>query len=273
MKIALTIFAAAVAAANANSLRESVQESLEVDAEKNNAVCLEIYNSWWTNREEEKVRSNIVALDSTCSQWDGFENRDKCNFKSARGSSVSAADKKAACVMVGAHNYKCQANPCNQYNTGKCTVQDTSGQCMWFTKSDMNKANKHWQTKADEATSTAQKDTYLDRKIPSYGCHRNPCNKPGYKNEPRKLCRSGDYNVPDLYKCTWCNGEGKLKGKGMGCQATTVETNAACAKVNGADLQSSVYYVKGKSGCQCSADYTLCEDAVSNRNGNMVKKK
>jgi hypothetical protein len=89
---------------------------------KNHAVCYEVVNSWFVSREQDKTRAQITSLDATCSVFDSQPLT--CNVKSSRTDpSLTADQKNALCTTVGAHDKRCLSNPCNNLNTGDCTLQ------------------------------------------------------------------------------------------------------------------------------------------------------
>ena len=138
---------------------------------KNHAVCYEVVNSWFVSREQDKTRAQITTLDATCSVFDGQPLA--CNVKSSRTDpSLTADQKNALCTTVGAHDQRCLSNPCNNLNTGDCTLQvsdssfpsqillcltllalrfrfrpsalqNSKGQCYWFWGKEFTIYNKY----------------------------------------------------------------------------------------------------------------------------------
>jgi hypothetical protein len=229
----------------------------------NHAVCYEIAASWWAPREEDKTRAAITAMDTDCDVF--TNNAEACNNKSLRpavdgqGNPYTDAQKNAACTMVGAHSKRCIGNPCNSYNLGTCTIQDTAGQCVWFAKDSKEFAvYQKWRT-----------NNGLDP-VAGFGCYRNPCNQPGLDQTIKtNECAARSMPEKNGWQCTWCAGvvNGKadsvLFGKGMGCQLTTPTTKAACAPVsNSAVAKASVMQAVADNNCQCSTDYTWCQKDV-----------
>lgn len=272
----IAVVGLAVASVEGSALRESVQNALEAETQKNPPFCLCNWNKWWSVRTADKTRTDITTLDATCAQFS--DDPTLCNEKTSRSSSMSKSDQNAACTMVGAHSKRCIANPCNHYNTGDCTLSNTGGVCVWWTTAMVNKINAYY-----------KENNVLDytgnvKQIKGHGCYRNPCNMPGYGNSPKKECNAGtgDFSVPGVYRCHWCDGEGVLKGSGMGCQmemfngveftSDVCDSTAECAPVNTPSVQNSVYYRNNNFNCQCSNDYTYCELAVSERGGEYTKK-
>jgi hypothetical protein len=97
-------------------------ESIVRAPPKNDPVCYEIVKTWFVAREGDKTRATITAMDSTCSVFDGEPLN--CNVKSSRTDpSLTATQKSALCTTVGAHDKRCLSNPCNNLNTGDCTLQ------------------------------------------------------------------------------------------------------------------------------------------------------
>lgn len=262
-KFTAVLVATLVAAVHGASLRESVQQSLELE-KKNNAVCDQILNSWWPERVALKTRDTAVAMDDVCAQWNGKP--DLCNFKTNRVKGSAGYD--ASCRMVGANNHRCLSNECNQYNNGLCSIQDTQGNCRWYTKAQVKINNDYWTKKAAATTDGTLKAQHNSNIKPGYGCYRNPCNQPGYRNDPRSDCNNGVFDVPGLFSCTWC----QIKNQGMGCQATKPTTDAECAKVNQKGSQGNVYQKKDNKNCQCSIEYPQCKMEVDARSGDYVKK-
>lgn len=105
----------------------------------------------------------------------------------------------------------------------------------------------------------------IDKSIPGFGCHRNPCNLPGYGTTTSSCPK---LSVPGTFECTYCKGAGDccgLKGKGMGCQLTVPTTTANCAVVNGNQVDKTcIWERQADSNCQCCDDYPACKDLISN---------
>jgi len=231
--------------------------------EVNHPVCYEVLKTWWPVRIEDKTRAAINTMDTDC---DVFTNNEQaCNNKSQRpavdgqGNPYTDAQKNAACTMVGAHNKRCIGNPCNSFNIGTCTIQDTAGQCVWFAKDSPEfAAYQKWRT-----------NNGLDQ-VAGFGCYRNPCNQPGLdQNIKTNQCAARSMPGKNGWECTWCAGvlnnknDPLLFGQGMGCQLTTPTTKAVCAPVsNSAVSKPSVMQAISNSNCQCSTDYTWCAQAV-----------
>ncbi|GBG34233.1 Hypothetical Protein FCC1311_104572 [Hondaea fermentalgiana] len=223
--LALLLLATATVSALGGSLRDTLQLTLEQTMQekprceqKSDIVCYEILDAWWSDREALKVGDELNEMDSTCSQFTDYP--DACNNARARTRDVigttlydrikdNEEELRTPCTMVGAKSKRCIGNPCNQYNLGTCTVQETQGQCFWYTKEMVKEVNKYYDEHPD----------IEPRKIPGHGCYRNPCNLPGEGT---------------VFQCTYCKGPGDrcLKKRGMGCQMTKAATEAECAPIN-----------------------------------------
>ena len=254
----LVVVAALVGSASAQdgglcgeaAMATTSDEARQLGAPKNHAVCYTIADTWWGTREAQKTRASVTNTDDLCAAWDNQP--ELCNQISARAglTGYTAAQLSALCSTVGAHDQRCLANPCNNLNTGDCTLQSTQGQCTWWWGKNFTDYN-----------------TFLVSKgltpLPVHGCYRNPCNMPGYgKQQTACPLRSAE----GLFTCTWCQGAGDkvLLGRGVGCQMTVPTTSAGCAPVNSPNVQkSSIMQSIAKNTCQCSMNYAACAQIVN----------
>jgi len=258
MKFGAVILAGLAAAINGESLRAAVQAGLELEKPKIDKVCYDILNSWWPVRKAEKdAQHDSTALDKKCAYFNGQP--DLCNKKSTRASAgVPAEYQDLACTMIGAHNHTCVSNKCNSMNTGDCTLQDTAGECVWYTAQQVKETNAFWKANGS------------DERLASHGCYRNPCNRPGYGKITKETCASFS---TDRFKCTWCTGYGRFKHEGMGCQIRKhAKTTAECAFVNKFPPNERSLIVQSVTNrtCQCNKAYSLCADLVDSRAGAFV---
>jgi len=276
MKIALF---AGLATAHALNLRESVKTSMSGNSNpnKNSPICYEILQTqWWTERTTTGMLGVQTQMDAYCKPFVGQANEEICNSASARqaaydsmgsaawnamyyGGSATAQDMtnglQSACTMVGAKNHTCIGNPCNSLNEGSCMIAQTQGQCVWYTPANVATIN---------AYRAADPSTRWGSTIPGHGCYRNPCNIPGTGKQSNATCVP--YSVPELFTCTYCKGanDPQLKGQGMGCQMTSLNswnTENICAPVR-LDSNVPAGSVYGRTvnptNCQCSARYSQC---------------
>ena len=230
-----------------------------VTAVVNHPVCYKIANTWWPTRLKDKTRATITTMDAECAVFTNdataCTNKSQRTATNSQGVPYTAAQMNAACTMVGAHDKRCIGNPCNSFNIGTCTVQETSGQCMWFEKDSKEFATyQRWRSKNG-----------MDP-VAGFGCYRNPCNQPGLDQTVKSNeCAARSMPGENGWECTWCAGanDPKLFGLGMGCQATTATTKAKCAPVsNSAVSKASVIFAVANTNCQCSTDYTWCAKTV-----------
>mmetsp|Transcript_15479 Transcript_15479/g.25319 ORF Transcript_15479/g.25319 Transcript_15479/m.25319 type:complete len:283 (+) Transcript_15479:56-904(+) len=251
----------------ADSLQASLRASLGKVNKKNHPVCHEIVGSggWWDQRVVQMDPDrDVVPSDQKCMAFNN--NREKCLYKSAR---EDGDDKDVACTLVGAHSGQCVGNPCNSYNMGNCTIQQTAGQCVWLTDENLAIVNAQYAS-IGRATLTG------------HGCYRNMCNIPGLGRSTRETCFQNSIPLPGkvmtsdinqstddfLFKCTYCAGAGDtlLKGKGVGCQIDHLETDSKCAYVNSRGIpKSSIFRRKANHKCQCSDEYSNCKSLVTGR--------
>lgn len=208
----------------------------------NHPSCYKILNTWWDKRTNHISSIKTSDWDNVCSIFNG--DREACiNTGVGRDDyNVTDKEKNTPCVMLGAHSDLCVSNPCNHFNTGKCTLQHTGGLCNWITKKQAKKFGLQ------------------------YGCQRNPCHIGGLgKTDPDECEERG---IPGLMECTYC----KIKDKGMGCQRVDVTTSAKCAPVN-EDVapKSSIWIHRKKKSCQCSNNIQLCLDEIAS-DKNYVKR-
>lgn len=206
----------------------------------NEPICNDILKSWWKGREAyvNAVNNNndLGSQGTYCAQFSG--NATLCEDPKARNNS------QIACVIEAAGSQKCVGNPCNQYNSGNCTLQATGGLCVWYTQDDINTINKN-----------ASKDKQINT---GHGCYRNPCNGPGNLNDgnAEQNCYNTTLRGNALYSCTYC------KGNEMGCQiANALNTTATCAQVNrngNGVSKSSIWEHHGNTNCQCSVGSAFC---------------
>mmetsp|Transcript_7708 Transcript_7708/g.15295 ORF Transcript_7708/g.15295 Transcript_7708/m.15295 type:complete len:303 (+) Transcript_7708:76-984(+) len=255
--------------ANDSTLRGSLQQALQeagtksyaqTCAQKSDPVCYELLDTWWNTREAQKGRAALSVLDEQCDTFTDFA--DACNDMTQRtlantNTTIYAkivADPELqtiACTMVGAHSKRCIGNPCNHYNLGNCTIQETQGQCFWYTTAMVKQVNKYYDAHPEIDAS----------KIPGHGCYRNPCNLPG---EGSTIDKCPGLST-DIFTCTYCKGPGDkcLKGRGMGCQLTTPTTSAECAYVNDNDVaKASIWERVDQQNCQCSDLFTQCNSTI-----------
>ncbi|GBG29359.1 Hypothetical Protein FCC1311_055812 [Hondaea fermentalgiana] len=266
--LAIALLASAgIAGIGAVDARETMlrgEESLESrdlgsNNRTNHPVCSEIVDEetgWWESRVQLRanyftVESLVTDLDNYCTNYN--DDPDACRDPSMRSSytDLSEEELKASCIMMGSSDRRCVGNPCNQYNTGECTLQATAGRCVWLTKKQTNKANK-----------------YLGEKIYlGHGCYNNVCHAKAVGRGKLTDEECEDFSIPGVMDCTWCQGGKKypeLKGQGVGCQMTTARTTAKCAPVNNKNIdKSSIWEQLSNPKCQCSSTYTLCNAAVS----------
>ncbi len=232
-------------------------EARELRSRVSHPVCFTIASSWWNARLADKVRALANEADLLCQAYD--QAPELCNNINARGNltGLSPAQLDARCSTVGAHSKRCLGSVCNSLNEGSCSVQATSGKCVWIPKPDISKYNE-----ALNATGRAP--------LPGFGCYRNPCDRPGY-DEVRGANGCAASSVPGFYQCTWCAGaaDKELFGLGMGCQATVPTTLAACAPVNNRAVPKSTVFVavNHPTRCMCRADKNVCEIIVTDSRG------
>lgn len=237
--------------------------TLKAKKNKNHVSCYDILNTWWNDRvdliKELKQDNNLITWDTICSKFNGME--EVCHpvgqerefiyeiYKNVGDPPLTSEEMNTPCNMLGAKSKVCAGNPCNHYNTGKCTLQNTGGLCNWYTKKQASKYGL------------------------MYGCQRNRCHLGGLGKIPRKQCE--DRSIPGFIGCTYCRGtkDSKLKGKGMGCQRIDVKTSAQCAPINsGIPPDDTVWMLKKKKKCQCSDDTLVCSKEVESMNTKFVKR-
>mmetsp|Transcript_16169 Transcript_16169/g.31269 ORF Transcript_16169/g.31269 Transcript_16169/m.31269 type:complete len:297 (+) Transcript_16169:69-959(+) len=223
----------------------------------NHPVCSEIAgeNGWWESRQNltidyATIDEQTTVLDTYCFNYS--DDPEACRSKSARGNytDLSTDALNAACTMLGSSNRTCVGNPCNQYNTGECTLQETAGRCVWLTSEDVSLANK-----------------YFGEKIyAGHGCYKNRCHAQavGKGKITDELCES--FSIPPIFNCTYCKSTKSydIAGTRMGCQMTQLTTEAVCAPVSpNAVSSSSIWQTAEDPRCQCSDEYPLCAQAVA----------
>lgn len=218
-------------------------------AQQQQQVCYTIVSDWWNTRESQKTRVDVEASDLTCQTWSGQPSY--CNNVAARValSGYTPAQLATPCTTVGAHDLRCLANPCNSFNAGACTLQETAGQCVWFKGAALVEYN---------AFLVANGEVPLA----SHGCFRNRCNLPGLGKQ-KAACAAR--SVPGVFTCTWCTGAGDavLDGLGVGCQMTVSRTTAACAPVNSAGVpKQAVMMNVNNNRCQCDLRFPFCSMLV-----------
>lgn len=209
----------------------------------NHPSCTIILNTWWPDREKHINRGKISEWDKTCLKFNGDKpacihpGPDRQSYFNNNKINIYERDH-TPCVMLGAHTDKCVSNPCNYYNIGTCTIQETGGLCMWYTKEEAVLYNRE------------------------YGCHRNPCHIGGEGKTSQKDCKAR--GIPGLLECTYCKGKGPFRGKGMGCQQIATTTVAQCAPVNEPKVDKSTIWISKKNNrCQCSDDTLFCLDSLA----------
>lgn len=222
---------------------------------QNHNSCYDILDTWWGVREHHKIRTKTSSWDKTCVKFNG--DKLACVNKGGPERQVyhnanlinDYERDKVPCVMLGAHSNLCVANPCNHYNTGHCTVQETGGLCNWYTKKQAKKYNI------------------------GYGCHRNPCHIGGEGATKPKDCKAR--GIPGFIECTYCKGrkDKKLKNKGMGCQRVDVFSSSQCAPVNSKiPPDETVWQYKSSNNCQCTDLTIFCVDELFSKAGKFEKK-
>jgi len=221
----------------------------EIAQKQQHPVCYTIVDTWWGTRESQKTRADITVTDTTCQTWSGQPTN--CNNVAARAvlSGYTPEQLSTPCTTVGAHDTRCVSNPCNSFNAGQCTLQETAGQCVWFEGDALKDYN---------AFLVANNETPLA----THGCFRNRCNLPGLGKQ-KSMCASR--SVPGLFTCTWCTGAGdpKLDGLGMGCQMTVPRTTAICAPVNSRGVpKQSIMMRISNNRCQCDNRFPFCAALV-----------
>jgi len=233
-------------------------------------VCQEISDTWWQSRVEyinaakkgpvnkqQEICQNFKKDKEVCNNKNSAERKafvDNLINKNKIKGNQRESYNKAACVVEAAGSKGCTANPCNQYNAGDCTIQNTAGLCVWYTKDEVKKANNYF-----------KKNKQPERKIPGqHGCYRNPCNGEGQltNGKAEDVCPTRQNGV---YQCTYCKGFSK-----MGCQiVNSAKTKAKCANVNdGIVKDNTIYNIKGQNKCQCSTESLFCDVNVQASNGN-----
>lgn len=95
----------------------------------------------------------------------------------------------------------CHADPCFRINNGRCTIQDTGGRCVWYTRNQNRK-----------------------RGFPHAGCYISPCNNKVTPGE----CMAVNDRPNEIYKCEWC---GKHGGVTWGCQNRELTSSAQCYNI------------------------------------------
>ena len=215
---------------------------------ENHPSCNLILKTWWDSRLTHKVRDLVGEWDNTCKKFNG--DRNACIIKGGvdrlvyfNNNKITESERdETPCVMLGVHSDKCVGNPCNHYNSGKCTVQHTGGLCNWYTKKESRKHN-----------------------VP-YGCHRNLCHIGGDGRTPTDECEAR--GVDGFIKCTWCKSNG-----GMGCQRVRVKTRAQCAPINTDVVSDNTIWSKiRRKRCQCVDKTIFCKDDLEN-NGKKFKRR
>mmetsp|Transcript_67339 Transcript_67339/g.147552 ORF Transcript_67339/g.147552 Transcript_67339/m.147552 type:complete len:260 (-) Transcript_67339:47-826(-) len=255
MKFTATVLASVAVMATANNLREAVEAELHA----NDPVCNTIYGKqWWSDRQEQKKKGwDATTLDGLCSYFNG--DAAQCNQHSARPASTPSEYKDIRCQMIGAHNHTCVGVPCFDLNSGDCTLQNTAGECVWFTNQDVKDENAYFNKNNDP------------RHYAGHGCYRNPCNQPGYGKLSASTCEG--FSTLN-YKCTWCKGKGVLRGEGMGCQIKNmVETTAECAFINNVpkDQQQYIVWEKANHKCQLNILYNKAAEIYDGPRSNQFE--
>jgi hypothetical protein len=189
------------------------------EAPKNNAVCYQISAQWYFSAEAASARAETQDMDSLCSAWD--DEPELCNDRSAREglTGYTAGQLSATCTIVGTHSHRCVADPCSSLSADKCTLQDSQGQCSWWSGQSLSDYNQFLASRGRAP-------------MPSAGCYRNPCSMPS-AGKPKDSCLLK--GAPGIFECTWCQGAGDrlLLGRDVGCQMTAIETTAECdAEIN-----------------------------------------
>ena len=243
MRTVFVLFALAIGTVGA--------QNVSIAAQMSHPVCYQINDLWWDTRLALKLQQANTALDVICSKFD--HQTTACNLRSSRANdpNLTPEERNAPCTMVGAHSRKCVGNPCNHFNQGECTVQDTQGICVWIEKDMVPVMNKYYAQRGWDP-------------IPGWGCYRNPCNIPGWG---KAIDDCPKRSIPGLFECTWCKGSGDaiLVGKGMGCQASNLLTSkATCAYVNSKGVaRGSIIQSVQNSRCQCSVDFPMCNQVFT----------
>lgn len=225
----ILVLCAASAAGSADLLRNSMQQQLRAGKQNpnNDPICYQILDTWWDRRVTLNEYAKVNQNDEYCHSFSGHGETftDVCNNRRTDERMQFVADNNLEkkypeltpkewsdlqCTMIGTghgpnNGRRCVAAYCSQQNDGKCTLEETGGQCVWWTKSDIKKINKF------------KKGTPGYIPLQTHGCYRNPCNMPGYGQADEECPTRGN----GIFKCTWCYGQNDslLKNKGMGCQA------------------------------------------------------
>lgn len=278
----LSLAAAALGLANAENLRDSVQQSLRASATKkknsaNDPMCYEILDDWWDTRVTLNDIVTTTDFDFMCDLYTGPDqlNTDACNSRNSDSRAQFITENPSVtdeytesemldvpCSMIGTGNgaaagRKCVSNNCNQLNTGDCTLAKTGGNCVWWTQDDIDAIN----------------DYRGYNSLSGHGCYRNPCNMPG-EGQASEDCPNQSNGV---LECGWCYGSGDdyLKGLGMGCQAMNhldyppASTNNFAPTNSGVENKDFVFVLLNDNGSQssnkmCDASFRLCNYFVSN---------
>mmetsp|Transcript_1802 Transcript_1802/g.4226 ORF Transcript_1802/g.4226 Transcript_1802/m.4226 type:complete len:257 (+) Transcript_1802:31-801(+) len=251
----LSLLASLFVGINAVSLRESVHQELAA----NHPVCKEILDTWWDQRHEAQaaMTSSVDSPANTiCNMfvhnWEAcFEptSAERKQVLDANTDAIAAAGMTRAeaddvrCASLGANSKICIQNNCNNLNEGSCTMALTGGLCFWYNKTVQGMPN-----------------------VPGHGCYRNPCHLGNAPNNDKATCNSGTLGTPGLIECTWC----KVPNEGMGCQATTANTPASCALINGGASPDSIYMLASNNTCQCTLENNKCVEIIDQRGGDFV---
>lgn len=206
--------------------------TLGIAQHQNHENCYKILDSWWKQRKSHPVLKNS-PWDTTCLKFSN--NRSSCINRKNRdwyfeqGIIDEYERDIVPCIIVGGGSKMCVSNPCNHYNTGKCTLQETGGLCNWYTKEEASKFN-----------------------VP-YGCHRNPCHIGGSGKTSNRDCKNR--GIPGFIECTYCRKMNKI-----GCQRIDVETTAQCAPVNsGIPPEETIHSLRTNKNCQCTNLTSFCK--------------
>jgi hypothetical protein len=184
------------------------------EAPKNSAVCYQISAQWYFTAEAASARAETADMDSLCAAWD--DEPELCSDPAAREglTGYTAGQLAATCTIVGTHSHRCVADPCSSLSADKCTLQDSQGQCSWWSGQSLGDYNQFLKSRGRAP-------------MPSAGCYRNPCSMPA-AGKPKDSCLLK--GAPGVFECTFCQGAGDrlLLGRDVGCQMTVTETVAEC---------------------------------------------
>lgn len=221
---------------------------------QNHPVCYNIIQSWWKKRQSfKKIDNFLTELDRMCSTYDG--DADACaNKKKSRGSyreaGVPVDTLQASCNMIGSGDMRCVSNPCNQLNDGNCRLDATAGRCIWLTKNEAKRANRHLKKKG------------VLELYPGQGCYKNLCHANAVGRGKLTDAECEAFSIPYLMDCTYCRGTRNYKRfqkAGVGCQMTKTQTVAECAPVNRKEFGRETIFARiDNPECQCSSTYSIC---------------